>query len=81
LTTDEDRQFITNAANVCLTQVYFELGKYDTALYYCERAYSGVVESNEIDRQCTMLQLKAIIYQELNRFAESVLPAKKAVDI
>lgn len=79
--TNEDNSYITDAANTCLTQVYFELGKYDSALYYCETGFKNVVSNNDFDRQCTLLELKAVTLQELKRYAESVLPARKAVEI
>lgn len=79
--TYDDNSYIADAAYTCLTQVYFELGKYDSALYYCETGYSNVVSNNDVDRQCTLLELKAVILQQLKRYAESLLPARQAVDI
>jgi len=77
----EINQNVQAASNVCLAQVYLESDKYDSALYYCNKGFAIAVAQHDMDEQCTMLQLRSTVYQKLKRYAESVDPAKQALQI
>lgn len=69
------------AAYIGLSQVYFEMTKYDSAMYYADAGLTQAIQRNDLDGQCILLNAKAYALQKLNRYTESLPYARKALQI
>lgn len=68
-------------AFIGLSQVYFEVKQYDSAIYYANEGLQQTAARNDVDGACILLNAKAYALQKLNRYAESIPYAMQALQL
>lgn len=77
----EDYEEVVEGAFIGLSQVYFELKVYDSSLYYANKGLEQAFARNDFDGECILLNATAYALQKLNRYAESIAYARRALKI